>query len=318
MATRSPREAGRLTRKRTAAPLRRSRTRYAAARVTPTRDNAPLGLIAGEGVFPFLVARGARAAGRRVVCVGFDGIADPALASEVDAYRPVSFVRLTSWARFLRRHGASEAIMVGRVKKQAMHVKHEWLWALRQVPDWTTFWAWATVLRRDRRSETVLLKTAQLLQDRGITLIDSTAYTREQMASAGTMGSVQPTEAQQRSIDRGWRVCGLLTAEDVGQAVAVRDRDVIAVEATEGTNAMIDRAGQLCRGGRWTLVKRGNTRHDPRMDVPTIGVGTIEHLHAAGGACLCLEAGQVILLERDKVLAMADRLGIAVVGRAGE
>ena len=282
----------------------------------PTDPSAPLGLIAGEGVFPFLVARGARAAGRKVVCCGFDGIADPALAREVDAYRPVSFVRLGSWARFLRQEGASEAIMVGRVKKQNLHVKNEWFWALRQVPDFVTFWAWATVFRKDRRSETVLLTTAHMLQERGITLIDSTAYTKEQMATAGTMGRVEPGEAQLRAIERGWHVCGLLTREDVGQAVAVRDRDVVAVEATEGTNAMIDRAGALCRGGGWTLVKRGNTRGDMRFDVPTIGVQTVEHVHAAGGNCICVEAQQVILLEREKVLALADRLGIAVVGRS--
>lgn len=280
-------------------------------------DDAPLGLIAGEGVFPFLVARGARAAGRRVVCAAFDGIADPALADEVDAYRRVGFARLGSWARFLRRHGCEEAIMVGRVKKQNLYVENEWLWTLRQVPDLVSFWAWLTVLRKDRRSETVLLTTANELQKRGITLIDSTTYTRDQMATPGVLGRVQPTERQQASIERGWHVSGLLTREDVGQAIAVLDRDVIAVEATEGTNRMIERAGELCRQGGWTLIKRGNTRGDMRLDVPTIGVQTIEKLKATRAACVCVEAGQVILLERERVLELADRYGIAVVGREG-
>ena len=107
-----------------------------------------------------------------------------------------------------------------------------------------------------------------------------------------------------------------MTREDVGQSVAVRNSDVIAVEATEGTDAMIRRAGELCRNGGWTLVKRGNTRRDPRMDVPTIGLTTIASLAAAGATCLCVEAGQVIFLEKSKILEAADRAGISVVGRS--
>ena len=276
----------------------------------------PIGLIAGEGVFPLLVARGMRAAGRRVVCAAFDGVADPALAGEVDRYRRVSFVRLGSWARFLRRHGCGEAVMVGRVRKQNLHVRNELLWALRQVPDWPTFWAWLTVLRRDRRTGTALQLTADLLRDRGITLTDSTAFTTEHMATPGVMGRHRPTAADGRAIDRGWEVCGQLTRLDVGQAVAVRDRDVIAVEATEGTDAMIDRAAALSRRTAWTLVKRGNTRNDMRMDVPTIGVQTIERVAAAGCRCVCVEAKRVMLLDRPAVVAAADRLRVALVGRA--
>ena len=279
---------------------------------------APLGLIAGEGAFPLLVARGARAAGRRVVCAGFDGIVDPALAGEVDAYKPVSYVRLGSWARFLRRHGCSEAIMVGRVRKQNLHVKNQWLWVARQVPDLVSFWAWLTILRRDRRSDTVLLTVARALQQRGITLIDSTAYCRDQLADEGVMGRVAPGTQQQTDIERGWAVCGYLTREDIGQSVAVRDRDVLALEAIEGTNRTIERAGELCRGGGWTLVKRANTRRDMRMDVPSVGVQTIEKLRAAGAVCLCVEAGAVILLEKAKVVAAADAAGIALVGRRDE
>jgi DUF1009 family protein len=284
--------------------------------VSAPSSNEPLGLIAGEGVFPLLVARGARAAGRRVICCGFDGMANPALAEEVDAYRPVSFVRLTSWARFLRQHNCREAIMVGRVRKQNLYVKNELLWAIRQVPDFATFWAWFTILRKDRRSDTALRATAAELGKRGITLIDSTTYTREHLAGDGVMGRLQPTERQLADVERGWAVCGYMTREDIGQGVAVKDRDIVAVEAVEGTNRMIERAGELCRGGGWTLVKRANTRGDMRMDVPTIGVHTIEKLKSAGAVCLCVEAGKVILLEKPKVIEAADRAGIVVMGRS--
>ena len=243
-------------------------------------------------------------------------MADPALAAEVDAYRPVSFARLSTWVRFLRRHGCREAIMVGRVKKHDnLHTRNQWLWTLKQIPDWTTLWAYIRIIRRDRRSDTALLTAANLLSERGIELIDSTTYCSDQLAGDGVMGRIAPTPAQLGDIERGWSVCGFLTREDVGQSVAVKDRDVIAVEAVEGTNRMIERAGELCRGGGWTLVKRANTRQDMRLDVPSIGVHTIEKLKSAGAACLCVEAGKVILLERQKVIEAADRLGIAVVGR---
>jgi DUF1009 family protein len=277
----------------------------------------PIGLIAGEGVFPFLVARGAKAAGRPVVCTAFAGIADPSLADEVDAFRNVSYVRPTSWARFLRRNGCREAIMVGRVKKRTLHGgggrTRELLWALRQVPDHAAFWAWLTVFRHDRRSDTVLRRTADELKKRGVTLIDSTTFCRDQMATPGPMTKRPPTPREQASIDRGWHLGRLLSQHDVGQSIAVRDGDVLAIEAVEGTDAMIARAGELCRGSDWVLIKRGNTNGDPRFDVPTIGVGTVTNLHAAGGTCICVEADAVILLEKQKVVEVANRLDIAIV-----
>src|SRR5205807_3364344 len=105
---------------------------------------------------------------------------------------------------------------------------------------------------------------------------------------------------------------------DIGQSIAVLDRDVIAVEAVEGTNAMIERAGQLCRVGGWTLIKVANTRQDMRVDVPTVGTTTIEKLAAAGAACLVLEPGKTIMLEKQKVLELADRHKITIVGYDGE
>ena len=251
-----------------------------------------------------------------MVCCGFDGIAEAELEREVDAFRPVSFLRLGSWARYLRRHGCREAIMVGYVRKQQfLHRRGLFLHYLKQIPDWPMIWAYFTVLRKDRRSDTALLTAARLLKDRGIELIDSTTYCRDQLAGEGVMGRVHPAAAQLADIDRGWEICGYMTRADVGQSVAIKDRDVIAVEALEGTSRMIERAGELCRGGGWTLVKRANTREDMRLDVPSIGVETIQKLSAAGAGCLCVEARKVILLEKQKVLEAADKAGIAIVGK---
>ena len=124
----------------------------------------------------------------------------------------------------------------------------------------------------------------------------------------------QPTDAQWIDVKAGWDQCSALSRMDIGQAIAVLNKDVIAVEALEGTNAMIELAGQLCSVGGWTLIKVSNSEQDMRMDVPTIGTTTIEKLHAARAGCVVLEAGKTILLEKQKVLELADRCKIAVVG----
>ncbi|MFM7810075.1 MAG: UDP-2,3-diacylglucosamine diphosphatase LpxI domain-containing protein, partial [Planctomycetota bacterium] len=113
----------------------------------------------------------------------------------------------------------------------------------------------------------------------------------------------------------GWPLLRQAVELDIGQAMAVRDRDVVAVESIEGTDAMIDRAGHLCRTRGWTLLKTAKSAHDRRADVPTIGVATVERVAAAGCRCIAVGAGRVILVDRPAVVAAADRLGVAIVGR---
>lgn len=274
----------------------------------------PIGLIAGEGIFPHVVARGARAAGRRIVCVALAGSADQSLAQEVDSFKWVGTLRLGQWVRQLRRAGVREAIMVGRVRKTRMYSRFA---LMRYIPDLRTLRVWFTRLRHDKRPYAILSAIADELASEGITLIDSTTYCREELATPGVMTRRQPTEAQWQDIRAGWEICRQISRMDIGQAIAIKEKDVIAVEALEGTNAMIERAGQLCRNGGWTLIKVANTRQDMRMDVPTIGVTTIEKLHAARAVCVVLEVGRTILLEKQKVLDLADRYGIAIVGYEG-
>ncbi len=271
----------------------------------------PLGLIAGEGVFPFLVARGARAAGRKVICVALSGSASPELAAECDRFHWVSVVRLGGWIRKLHRAGCSQAIMVGRVTKTCMYDRWRYL---RYIPDLRTARIWFTRLRNDRRPGAMLNAVADELASEGITLIDSTKYTPDQLATSGVMTRRQPSESQWIDIRAGWEICRTISSMDIGQSIAILNKDVIAVEALEGTNAMIDRAGQLCKVGGWTLIKVANSRQDMRMDVPTIGVTTLEKLREARCGCIVLEIGKTILLEKPKVLELADRCGIAVVG----
>jgi UDP-2,3-diacylglucosamine hydrolase len=273
-------------------------------------EMVPLGLIAGEGVFPLLVARGARAAGRRVVCTAFDGIAWADLKDEVDEFHWVGVLRVGQWARILRRAGVHEAIMVGRVAKGQIYDRWRYF---RYIPDWRgakLIWR----ARRDRRPSSLLGLVVDELGSSGIQLIDSTQYCPEHVVTPGVLTRRQPTDAQWKDIRNGWTICQTVSRLDIGQSIAVVDNDVIAVEAVEGTDAMIERAGRLCPVGGWTMIKVSNTHQDMRVDVPTIGTTTIEKLAAARAGCLVLEAGKTVILEKQKVLELADRHKIAVVG----
>ena len=274
----------------------------------------PLGLIAGEGVFPLLVARGARAAGRKVVCAAFSGIAWPDLSAEVDRMRWVGLLRFNQWIRVLKSEGCTEAVMVGRVAKSQMYDRWRYF---RYIPDWRCLRLIWNVWRRDGRPQAILAALVDELSSAGITLIDSTRYCADHLATAGVMTRRQPTEVQWGDVRYGFDICRAVCGLDIGQSIAVLARDVIAVEALEGTNAMIQRAGELCRVGGWTLIKVANRTQDMRVDVPAVGTTTIEKLAAARAGCLVLEPGKTIILEKPKVLELADRYKIAVVGYDG-
>ncbi len=148
----------------------------------------------------------------------------------------------------------------------------------------------------------------------GPTLIDSMTSIPEHLASEGVMGSVRPGRRQQADIDFGWPLLEQVVELDAGRAIAVREHDVIAVEAAEGTAALIERAAGLCRAKGWTLLKTARADRDPTSDLPTIDVETIERLAEAGGRCVALGAGRVRLIDKAAVLTAADRAKIAVVG----
>jgi DUF1009 family protein len=274
-------------------------------------DAAPIGLIAGQGQLPVIVARGIRASGHRVSCIGLRDQFVPELPALCDDFAEAGVVQLGRWLRLSRRFGVTEAVMVGRVAKARMHDPFR---LFRQLPDWRAVNLWYRKLRHDRRSATLLTVLAEDLAKEGLVLIDSTTYIPDHMASEGAMTKRQPTDEQRGDIDFGWPLLKQVGSLDIGQAIAVREKDVIAVEAVEGTDRMIARAGELCRRKGWTLLKTARPGHDMRADVPTIGVSTIESMHKAGGGCIAVGVGRVILVDRPAVLAAADRLGIAVVG----
>ena len=220
---------------------------------------------------------------------------------------------MNQWLRTLRRWGASEAIMVGRVSKARMHDPFR---LLREIPDVRSALLWYRRLRHDRRNATVLAAIADELARGGVRLLDSTTYIQDQLAEEGVLGKTSLSQLQSSDIAMAWPLLEKTVEMDIGQSIAVREGDVIAVEALEGTAGMISRAGDLCRRSGWTLLKTSKIDHDRRADVPSIGVQTIKELSAAGAGCLALGAGRVILIDRPAVLEAADRAGIAIVGVA--
>jgi DUF1009 family protein len=270
-----------------------------------------LGLIAGSGRLPVLIAEGMKKSGARVSCVGLAGLFDESLRGVCDDLRPAGLVQIGRWIRLLRKWGVEQAVMVGGVHKERMHARWRFF---RQIPDMRAARIWYRHLRHDRRNATVLRAVAEELSRSGITLIDSTTYIADQLASRGVMTHTQPTQQQGADIDFGWPLLAQMVEVGVGQSMAVRDRDVIAVEAIEGTDRMIERAGQFCRAKGWTLLKTSSAAHDMRADVPTVGLQTIENMQRAGGGCIAIGAGRVILVDKPAVLAAADKAGIAVVG----
>jgi len=266
-------------------------------------------LIAGGGRLPFLVADGARRAGLKVVCVGFADTVEPALAECVDVFYTVSVARPGSWIRRLRRHGVSRTIMVGGVAKAKLLTP----WRIvRYLPDWRALRVYYWRLRsKDRQTDSLLTAVADELASGGITLENSVMYCKDHLATAGVLTSRRP--GCQADISFGWPIAKKIGELDIGQAVAVKERQVIAVEAIEGTAEMIRRAGQLCRSRGWTLVKTSKPNQDMRFDVPCVGPDTIRGMAEHGGQCLVVEAEKTLILDKPQTIDLANRLGIAVV-----
>ncbi len=279
----------------------------------PPAPPEPLGLIAAGGRLPVLVAHGIRRAGHPVCCIGMAGQYPDELPALCDRFREVGAFRFGQWIRTLRRFGVRYAVMVGRVDKAQL--LHRWAAIIRGLPDLRAIRAYLRY-RWDRRSHIILAHIARELASDGILLIDSTTHIPEHMADAGPMTERRPSAAQQADIDFGWPILEEILRLDVGQAIAVRGLDVIAVEAIEGTDRMMERAGAMCAAG-WTLLKAARVGHDRRSDVPVIGPDTITNLHKAGGRCIALAAGDVIIIDKPQTIALADRLGVSVVGVPG-
>jgi len=271
-----------------------------------------IGLIAGGGRLPILVAQGAQQAGYRVICTGLGDNPEPQLAEIADFYAAVPIARPGAWIRKLKKNGATSAIMAGKVRKEKLFTPWR---ILRYLPDWRAFRIYYWRLRKKNKTDqTILQAIADELASGGIILQDSTKFCGEYLADKGVMTKIGPSGDIQEDIEFGWEIVKKISQTGIGQAIAVREKTVIAVEAVEGTEKMIERAGQFCKKGGWTLLKASKPDQDWRFDVPCAGPETIKSLNANGGKCLVVEAGRTIIIDKPQTIALANQLGIAVVG----
>jgi len=271
-----------------------------------------LGLIAGAGRLPFLVAAGAKKAGLKVICVGLADTVEQNLAKEVDVFHKVALARPGAWIRKLKKHGVTRTIMVGRVPKGRLFTPWR---ILHYLPDWRAFriYYWR-LWGRTKLTDSLLCAIADELASGGIILEDSTMYCKEHLATSGVMTAAPLRSSSEDDIDFGWDIAKQLGGLDIGQAIAVKEKEVIAVEAIEGTAEMIERAGRFCSSGGWTLIKASKPQQDMRFDVPCVGPDTIRSLAENGANCLVVEADKTIIIDKPETIKLANQLSISIVG----
>lgn len=287
----------------------------ATSKSAATKSASPekIGLVAGWGSFPVAVAKSLIAQGHEVHCCAISGHADPVLKSVCTSYRVFGMGRMGGQVRFLRSAGVSRATMAGKIFKTLLFQRRRDL--LKHFPDLTFlrhFYPVYISRSKDQRDDTLLNTVVQLYAAGGIEFAPATDFAPELLVKTGTLTNKKPSSVQLKDIEFGWSMAKQMGGLDVGQTVVIKEQAVMAVEAIEGTDACIRRAGELCQGG-FTVVKVAKPNQDMRFDVPTIGASTVQSIHDAGGTVLAVEGEKTIILDEPETIALAERLGIVLV-----
>jgi len=272
-----------------------------------------IGLIAGWGNFPIRVAQSLVTQGYEVTCVAIKGHADPALKDICQSYREFGMGKMGSQVRYLRKAGITQATMAGKIFKTLIF---EPLFLLRHCPDltfWRHFFPVFLTKTRDRKDDTLLTTVTELYASGGIMFAPATDFAPELLIGEGVLTKRKPSEQQKKDIQFGWTMAREMGRLDIGQSVVIKNQAAIAIEAIEGTDACIARAGQLCKSGGFTVVKTAKPQQDMRFDVPTVGVGTVESIHSGGGKVLAIEAGRTIMIDQAETIALANKHGICII-----
>ena len=260
------------------------------------------GLIAGNGKFPFMVLEGARQSGAQVAVAAIREETDPDIERLADKCKWVGIGQLGRMIRFFKDEGVEKAIMAGQVK-------HVQIFS-RAVPD-------ARMLKLllklpQRNTDSLIGAIASELQSEGIELIDSTYFLQDYLPKTGTLTRRQPDNREREDIEYGLAIAHEIARLDLGQTIVVRAKACVAIEAMEGTDETIKRAGALANG-RLTVVKVAKPDQDMRFDVPVVGVPTIEAMLSAGATCLCITAGKTLMFDRDEMIRLANERKISIV-----
>jgi hypothetical protein len=263
----------------------------------------PLGLIAGNGRFPFLVAEAAKRRGQRVVLVKIKEETDPGLEALVDVTHELSLGQLGACIAALRKSGVQEAIMAGQVRHRQIFSGI--------VPDLTLMGVLTRLALKN--TDSLIGGVADALERGGIRLISSVRLLTDQLAQEGVMAGKKPSGDELKAVEYGVTIASELGRLDLGQTVVVKDRAVVALEAMEGTDETIARGGRLAGPGV-VVVKMAKPRQDLRFDVPVVGLKTLEALLAVKASVLAVEAHKTLLLDKPGFLTAASGMGLTVVG----
>jgi len=269
----------------------------------PSTPSKRLGIIAGNGRFPLLVAQEARRQGCWVVAVGHQGETLPELEPLVDEFEWIRVGQIGRMINRFQRSGVHEVVMAGGITKTRLFTEVR--------PDLRALALLAKLRTKD--DDAILRGLAAELERSGLVVGDSVQYLGALMATPGSMAAKKPTTKEEADVKYGWEVAKAVGRVGIGQCIVLKDKVVLAVEATKGTDETIRRGGRLAHGGA-VVVKVSKPGQDQRFDLPTIGPETVAVMAEAGASVIAVEAGRSLLLDRDDLLRNADRAGIAVVG----
>ena len=261
------------------------------------------GLIAGNGQFPFLVAEGARKSGAELAVVAIKEETDARINDVVENVLWIGIGQLGKMISFFKREGVEKAMMAGQVK----HVQL-FSGAMPDVRMMKMLWN----LPR-RNTDALIGGVADELAKEGIELIDSTSLIADHLARKGVLTKRKPDKTEQENLEYGLQIASEIARLDLGQTIVIRASACVAIEAMEGTDATIRRAGELANG-KLTVVKVAKPDQDMRFDVPVVGLPTIDAMITAGATCLSITAGKTLIFDYREMLSLADKSKIAVVG----
>lgn len=281
--------------------------------IPSNRSQAPIGLLAGSGRFPILFAEKAKELGYPVVCVGIAGEATDDLVPLVDHFHWAGLAKLGRMIRCFRNAGVKQIVMAGKIQKVKMNASFR---IFRFIPDWRGLCFMFFRGRKNNKDDSMLLGIMAEFEKDGMTFASALDFCPELLMKAGLLTKRGLSASEETDIQFGWELAKEMGRLDVGQSVAVRERAVLAIEAIEGTDQAILRAGQLCPRGGIVVVKVAKPQQDRRFDVPTIGCDTIESMRQAGARVLAVEAEQTIVIDQEKTVALADKYGITIIARA--
>ncbi|MEO1993555.1 MAG: UDP-2,3-diacylglucosamine diphosphatase LpxI [Pirellulales bacterium] len=272
-----------------------------------------VGILAGWGRFPVAVAEAVHRRGGKTAILSIRHHADARLQDVADFHGFVGVAEIGKAIEFFKRTNCDRATMAGKVHKSKLFERHAWI---RHFPDWVglkTFWPHFISRKSDNRDDSLLGAITNAFDHAGIRIVPATDLAPELLATGGVLVGRPLTRVQEADVLFGWTLAKQLGQLDVGQTVVVKNKAPMALEAIEGTDECIRRAGRFCASGGMVVVKVAKPQQDLRFDMPTIGVGTVQSLRAAGATVLAVEAGKTILVDVDELISFARRSGISIV-----